>query len=159
MNSSERPARRLHTDRLLGLGLAVTTGIGLLHLYFGEWRDGPGLGGWVVPLVAYLGIFIAAVSLLCSRHSGPGADRHRPRKVLLPVIVTALCAALYFQAVIEVGLVMATLVATAAAIFALSAERQTVWSRVLVISVLAALGFWLIFGWLAPIIVDDALIF
>lgn len=153
------PAPRFHADRLLGLGLAVMAGIGLLHLHFGEWRDGPGLGGWVVPLVAYLGLLLAAVSLLRYRNSDPETNSRPARKPLLPVIVVALCAALYFQAVIKVGLVTATLVATAAAVFALSAERKTVWSRVLVISIFAALGFYLIFGWLAPIIVDNAVAF
>lgn len=159
MTSPGRPARRFHPDCLLGLGLAVMAGIGLLHLYFGEWRDGPGLGGWVVPLVAYLGLLIAAGFLLRSRQSDSGADSRPARKVLLPVIVAALCAALYFQAVLQVGLMSATLAATAAAIFALSPERRTVWLHALVISILAALGFYLIFGWLAPIIVDDPLVF
>jgi len=148
---------RWRAGRRLATGLAAIGAAGLLHVGLGDWRDGPGAGGWIVPLVCYVMLLIAA-ACLCYPGERDAADAGgRGRQPLLPVLVASACAVAYFQAVLALGLATATFVAVIAAILLLSADRRAARLRAVAIGTLAALGFYIVFGRLAPIVLDGAL--
>lgn len=153
------PGRRRRADRGLALGLATIAAAGLLHLGLASLREGPGAGGWIVPLLCYLSLLLAAACLSCSAGRETQESAARERAPLLPVLVAAACAAAYFQAVLALGLAIATFVAAAAAIIVLSADRRAAWLRAVVIGALAAVAFYVVFGRLAPIVLDATLLF
>lgn len=159
MTAATGHGRRPGPNRRLASVIAALAGGGLVHLYISDWGQGPGPGGWIVPLVCYLCLLIAAAWLSLSGRRGPGTIGGDARQPLAPAIAAACGAAAYFQAVLLLGIATATFVAVLAAIVFLSADRRAVTVRAIVISVAAALGFYLVFGRLAPIVLDRTLLF
>ena len=146
-------AHRKRPDAALGLGLLLISMVGLLHIWFGKWQSGPGVGSWLIPLIAYLCMALAAIVILWSPLAEISENDETEPDVRCPVVVAAAWAILLFLTVLNIGLMVGTFAAVLLATWCLTPRDQQAWLPILFTSSLAAVGFWFIFGFLARIIV------
>jgi hypothetical protein len=146
-------AHRKRPDAALGLGLLLISMVGLLHIWFGRWQSGPGVGSWLIPLIAYLCMALAAIVILWPSLAGISENAETEPDVRCPVVVAAAWAILLFLTVLNIGLMVGTFAAVLLATWCLTPRDEQAWLPILFTSSLAAVGFWFIFGFLAPIIV------
>ena len=146
-------AHRKRPDAALGLGLLLISMVGLLHIWFGRWQSGPGVGSWLIPLIAYLCMALAAIVILWSPLAEISENDETEADVRWPVVVAAAWAILFFLTVLNIGLMVGTFAAVLLATWCLTPRDQQAWLPILFTSSLAAVGFWFIFGFLARIIV------
>jgi hypothetical protein len=146
-------AHRKRPDAALGLGLLLISMVGLLHIWFGKWQSGPGVGSWLIPLIAYLCMALAAIVILWSPLAEISENDETEADVRWPVVVAAAWAILFFLTVLNIGLMVGTFAAVLLATWCLTPRDQQAWLPILFTSSLAAVGFWFIFGFLARIIV------
>ena len=146
-------AHRKRPDAALGLGLLLISMVGLLHIWFGRWQSGPGVGSWLIPLIAYLCMALAAIVILWSPLAEISENDETEPDVRCPVVVAAAWAILLFLTVLNIGLMVGTFAAVLLATWCLTPRDQQAWLPILFTSSLAAVGFWFIFGFLARIIV------
>jgi hypothetical protein len=135
------------------LGLLLVSMVGLLHIWFGAWQSGPGVGAWLIPLIAYLCMALAAIAILWSPPAEISENDEIEPDVRCAVVVAAAWAILLFLTVLNIGLMVGTFAAVLLATWCLTRRDQQAWLPILFSSSLAAVGFWFIFGFLAPIIV------
>ncbi|CAN5609935.1 hypothetical protein BH23ACI1_BH23ACI1_06130 [soil metagenome] len=139
---------------LLGIALA-----GMAHLRVGEWRPAPGGGSWLVPLLAYLTIIPAAVTILHAALKSGLARQAEALPGLLPVLATALWSLVFFQGVRHLGLVSGTCGAMVTAMLLLAPRRREALRIVVPVAIAVSLAFWLLFTRVAPIIVERPVLF
>lgn len=152
-------AHKKRPDAALGSGLLLISMVGLLHIWFGEWQSGPGVGAWLIPLIAYLCMALAAIVILWGPPAEISENDETEPDVRWPVIVAAAWAILLFLTVLNIGLMVGTFAAVLLATWCLTPRDQQAWLPLLFSTTLAAVGFWFIFGILAPIIVEQTLLF
>lgn len=140
---------------ILTLGL-----VGLLDVRFGDWRPGPGGGNHLVPMVAYWVLVVCGAAMLLGRLRAewqPDADRLRVP--LLAVAGALVWGAVFFSAVRHIGLAVSATILIGGAMLALAprAERRPV--LLMLVALAAGATFWVLFTWLAPILVAEPILF
>lgn len=147
--------KRINAGLAVALGLLMIAVGGLLHVRYGGWRSGPGVGAHLVPMLAYWVVLLSLVPILWSHIRGhDAAQKLRLPAPLLPLLAVAAWGAAFFMMVLHVGLFTGTAIALSAAIIALSGPGRSV-PRIIALAVLLATVFFAIFTQVAPILLRD----
>jgi hypothetical protein len=137
----------------------------IVHAIVADWRPSPGGNPWLVPVIAASLILVCAILLglrLRVHATQDGADatarRARIRDISLTSLLTGLWGLGFFHAAQALGIVTATTLFTAAAMLALSPAPRRSLRIVLPLALALGLAFWLMFTRLAPIVLQDPLL-
>jgi len=153
-------APRIATDRVglaLAAGLAALGLLGIAVVVLGQWRPSPGGNPWLVPLLAFLTLLPTAGLMARSALKGRVGPA-LPRPDVLPIVLGALWATGFFVLVRALGLVSATLLSMLLAMWVLAPRPRPV-VRILVLTAVVALVFWLLFTRLAPLVLSTPWLF
>lgn len=155
----ERLSQAAHRDILLALLIILLGTAGLLDIRHGTWRPGPGVGNHLIPMIVHWVFVLTGLALLGGRLRKSGEDD--PVLVISPATVLGglLWAALYFLAVRNIGVAVATTGFMAIAIGALSFSEERKPFGIGVVSICAGAVFWLLFTQLAPILLASPILF
>lgn len=144
---------------VLAVSLIAISTVGLLHVFFGEWRPSPGGNPWLVPLVCYLVIVPTALLMIHGALRGGGEHVAEETGGALPIVATAAWAIVFFYVVQHLGLVTGTFLSMLAAIVALSPRPRAALKFVLPLSLVIGGAYWLLFTRFAPILLRDPWLF
>jgi hypothetical protein len=137
----------------------------IVHAILTDWRPSPGGNPWLVPVIAACLILLCALvlglrlRLQSARHTVDLATRRRRvRDLSLTSLSTGLWGLGFFHAVQGLGIVTATTLFTAAGMLVLSPTPSRSLRIVLPLALTLGFAFWLLFTRLAPIVMQDPLL-
>lgn len=134
--------------------------VGLLDVRFGNWRPGPGGGNHLVPMVAYWVLVACGAAMLLGRlRAGWQPDADRLRVPLLAVAGALVWGVVFFSAVRHIGLAVSATVLIGAAMLALAPQVERRPVLLVLVALAAGTTFWVLFTWLAPILVAEPILF
>jgi hypothetical protein len=145
--------------------LTLLAGAVIVHAIVADWRPSPGGNPWLVPVIAAGLILVCALllglrlPLQSTRHTTDLASRRRHmRNLSLTSLSTGLWGLGFFHAVQGLGIVSATTLFTAAGMLVLSPTPSRSLRIVLPLALALGAAFWLLFTRLAPIVLQDPLL-
>jgi hypothetical protein len=151
--------QRDHRELALATALAAVGLAGIAVVLFGEWRPSPGGNPWLVPLLAFLILLPTAALMAWHAWRGSSDSAAEAGVSAVPVLAAAAWAVIFFCAVNYLGLLVGTFLCTALAMLLLAPQPWQAAKWVLSVSLLVAIAFWLMFTWLAPIVLRDPWLF
>jgi len=148
-----------HRDVLFAILLLLLGGAGLLDIRYGAWQPGPGVGNYLIPMVAYWVLVGAGAALLAGRLRPSKTEESVLTLSPWPVMAGLIWAGVYFIAVRYVGVAVSTSLFMAAAIWCLSPSGARGSRGIGIVSLASGAIFWVLFTQLAPILVSRQLLF
>ncbi len=131
--------------------LGLATG-GILHVFYGTWRPGPGGGPWLLPMLVYLTLIGSGIVMLVAAFQGAAVRASAERAAFLPIIVTAIWSMALFYAVRKLGLFTGSTLGVGLAMLALSPSPLKALKVVAPLALVAGIAFYLMFTRVAPIL-------